>query len=183
MVEVMKIMLTSFKRSFALIAALSDPNAEAGCCRPTSLLETLGHTGKSGSVSCGVTVSAVSPGSWCTRGFVCALQESVSPVLCKFWRFYSRVNGDILEKGWCHQALWLPGLLYSVPLTPRQCTTNPCSPEAPGLAQASLAQSLWGHCSFLPGPGAHKVLFVPSKSLFPQSCAIFFKCCFPQTCG
>ena len=29
---------------------------------------------------------------------------------------------------------------------------------------------LWGHCSFLLGPGMHKVLFVPSKSLFPQSC-------------
>ena len=29
---------------------------------------------------------------------------------------------------------------------------------------------LWGHCSFLPGPGAHKFLFVPSKSLYPQSC-------------
>ena len=25
-------------------------------------------------------------------------------------------------------------------------------------------------CSFLLGPGAHKFLFVPSKSLFPQSC-------------
>ena len=29
---------------------------------------------------------------------------------------------------------------------------------------------LWGHCSFLLGPGAHKVLFVPSNSLFLQSC-------------
>ena len=29
---------------------------------------------------------------------------------------------------------------------------------------------LWGHGSFLLAPGAHKVLFVPSKSLFPQSC-------------
>ena len=28
---------------------------------------------------------------------------------------------------------------------------------------------LWGYCSFLLGPGAHKVLFVPSKSLSPQS--------------
>ena len=28
----------------------------------------------------------------------------------------------------------------------------------------------WGHCSFLPGPAAHKVLFLPSKSLFPQAC-------------
>ena len=27
---------------------------------------------------------------------------------------------------------------------------------------------LGGHCSFLLGPGAHKVLFVPSKSLFPS---------------
>ena len=29
---------------------------------------------------------------------------------------------------------------------------------------------LWGHCSFLLAPGAHKVLSVPCKSLFPQSC-------------
>ena len=29
---------------------------------------------------------------------------------------------------------------------------------------------LWGHCSFLLGPGEHKILFVPSKSLFPQPC-------------
>ena len=28
---------------------------------------------------------------------------------------------------------------------------------------------LWGLCSFLLAPGAHKVLFVPSKHLFPQS--------------
>ena len=27
---------------------------------------------------------------------------------------------------------------------------------------------LWGHCSFLLGPGAHKVLFVPSKVCFPS---------------
>ena len=30
--------------------------------------------------------------------------------------------------------------------------------------------SCGGHCSFLLGPGAHKVLSVPSESLFPQSC-------------
>ena len=29
---------------------------------------------------------------------------------------------------------------------------------------------LWSHCSFLLGPGAHKVLFVPTKSLFPRLC-------------
>ena len=42
MVEVMKIMVTSFKRSWACTAALSasDP---AGHCRPTPLLEAPGH--------------------------------------------------------------------------------------------------------------------------------------------
>ena len=30
--------------------------------------------------------------------------------------------------------------------------------------------SLLGHCSFLLAPGLHKVLFVLSKTLFPQSC-------------
>ena len=39
--------------------------------------------------------------------------------------------------------------------------------ETPGQVWVSL---LWGHFSFFLGPGAHKVLFVPSKSLFPQSC-------------
>ena len=43
-------------------------------------------------------------------------------------------------------------------------------PETPGHSQASLGQSLVGSLLLSPGPGAHKVLFVPSKSLFPQSC-------------
>ena len=42
-------------------------------------------------------------------------------------------------------------------------------PEIPGHSWASLGQSLVGHF-FLPGPGVHKVLFMPSKSLFPHSC-------------
>ena len=68
--------------------------------------------------------------------------------------------------------LQLPGLFYSVPLThPWQATADPhpCL-ETPGHSQASLAQSLGGHCSFLLGPGGHKILFVPSENLFPQSC-------------
>ena len=42
--------------------------------------------------------------------------------------------------------------------------------ETPGRLWASLGQSLWGHCSFLLGSAVCKVLLVPSKSLFPQSC-------------
>ena len=80
MVEVMKIMATSFKKSHARTDTLSAPDPEAGHSQPTPPLETLGHS------------------------------------------------------------------------------------------LASLGSLLWGHCSVLLGPGVHKVLFVSSKSLFPQSC-------------
>ena len=43
-------------------------------------------TGNSQSVSCGVT--APFSGFWCPQGSICTLQESVSPVLCKFWWLY-----------------------------------------------------------------------------------------------
>ena len=52
MVEVMKIMATSFKRSHAHTASLSAPDPAAGHRRPMPLLETPGYTGKSGSVVC-----------------------------------------------------------------------------------------------------------------------------------
>ena len=42
--------------------------------------------------------------------------------------------------------------------------------ETPGHSQASLGQSLVGPLLLLLGPGMHKVLFVPTKSLFPQTC-------------
>ena len=38
------------------------------------------------------------------------------------------------------------------------------------LSGKSGSVSCGGHCSFPLGPGAHKVLFLPSKSLFPQFC-------------
>ena len=38
-------------------------------------------------------------------------------------------------------------------------------PETPGHSRQVWVSLLWGHCSFLLGLGAHKVLFVPSKSL------------------
>ena len=48
-----------------------------------------------------------------------------------------------------------------------QCMPLPETPETHGRVWASL---FWGHHSFLLGSGVHKVLFVPPKSLFPQSC-------------
>ena len=74
-------------------------------------------------------------------------------------------------------------LLQNVPCThcPAQCPW-PCSRPTPtmspleiaGHSQASLGQSLLGgHCSFLLGSGAQKVLFVHSKSLLPQACVSY----------
>ena len=83
MVEVMKIMVTSFKRSHAHTATLSAPNPAAGHLQPTPLLETPGHSWASLGQSL-VWSLLLSPGSWCSQGFVCALQKSVSPVPCKF---------------------------------------------------------------------------------------------------
>ena len=42
--------------------------------------------------------------------------------------------------------------------------------ETPGHHRQVWVSLLWGHCSFLLGPGVYKVLSVPSKNLFPQSC-------------
>ena len=62
MVQVMKIMETSFKRSHAHTAALSAPNPAAQATLPThaSARDSWTLTGKSGSVSCGLTA----PFSW-----------------------------------------------------------------------------------------------------------------------
>ena len=58
------------------------------------------------------------------------------------------------------------------------CPATLCPQQAaahPHLCQRLLAtygqvcvSLLWGHCSFLLGPGAYKVLFVFAKSLFPS---------------
>ena len=66
--------------------------------------------------------------------------------------------------------LWLPGQLYSVPLTPCQATVDPhlCQRLLDTHRQVWLSL-LWGHL-LPPGSWWHKVLLVPSKSLFPQSC-------------
>ena len=77
MVEVMEIMATSFKRSHAGTATLSAPNTAAGHCPPMPLLETPGHSWASLGQFL-VRSLLLSPGSWCTQGLVCALQESVS---------------------------------------------------------------------------------------------------------
>ena len=75
MVEVMKIMVTSFKTSHACTATLSAPNPAAGHHQLTP-------PGDSWTLQASLSQSLVgslvlSPGSWCTR-ICCALQESIS---------------------------------------------------------------------------------------------------------
>ena len=76
---------------------------------------------ESGSVSCGVT--APSPGSWCAQGSVCALQNSISPVLCKFWWLSGGLTGDLLQEGLCHTQVY--------------CTQSPCPCSSPLLTHTS----------------------------------------------
>ena len=105
-------------RSHAGTAALSAPDPAAGHRRPMSLPETPGHSQASLAQSL-VSSLLLSPGSWCAQGFVCALQESVSPALCKFWQLYGGVNGDLLQEGLGHTQVC--------------CTQSPCPCGSPLL--------------------------------------------------
>ena len=150
MVEVMKIMATSFKRCHACTAVVSAPNPASGQCQFTPPLETPGHSWASLGQSL-VGSLLLSPGSWCTQGFVCALQESVSPVLCKFWRLYGGVNGDLLQEGLCHTQVY--------------CTQSPCPCSSPLLTcippKETLKHSSGSVSVGSLGPGVHKVCLSP----------------------
>ena len=74
MVEVMKIMATSFKSSHARTATLRAPNPAAGHCWPTPLPETPKHPWASLGQSL-VGSLLLFPGSWCAEDSAYALQE------------------------------------------------------------------------------------------------------------
>ena len=89
------LMVTFFKRSHACTAALSAPSPAAGHRRPTPPPDSWTPTGKSGPVSCGVTLSFSSVLVH-TRFSLC-LPRVYFPVLCKFWQLYGGVNGNLLQ--------------------------------------------------------------------------------------
>ena len=84
-------------------------------------------------------------------------------------------NGNLLQKvPWGH----------SLPPTLQQPTTDPClCRRLLDTHKEVWVYLLWGHFFFFLGPGAHKVLFVPSKSLFPQSCvsSVIKSHCLPKS--
>ena len=98
----------------------------------------------------------LSPGPWCSKGFACAFQESVSPVLCKFRWLYGGVNGNLLQEGLCHTRVC--------------CTQSPCPCSRPLLTctTAGDTQTLKGRSGLVSvgSPGVHNILFEPSKCLW-----------------
>ena len=72
-------------------------------------------------------------------------------------------NGDLLQKVPCTQCC-------SVTMTLQQATADPCLCRRLLDTHGQVWVSLFSQCSFLLGPSAHKVLFVPSKILFPRCC-------------
>ena len=77
---------------------------------------------------------------------------------------FSGVNGDLLKRDLCQHCCIQCPWPHSRPLS-----THASAGDSWTLTGKS-GSLLWGHCSFLLGPGVHRVLFVPSKSLFLQSC-------------
>ena len=146
-------MATSFKRSHAHTAALGAPDPAAGH-RPMPLPETPGHSRASLGQSL-VGSLLLSPGSWFAQSFVCALQESVSPVLCKFWRLCGGVIGDLLQEGLCHTQVCCTQSLCVCRSPLLTCT---CS----GDTQMQLCLSLCG----VSGSWCTQPMFEPSERLW-----------------
>ena len=149
MVEVMKIMATSFKRSHENTATLSAPNPEAGYRQPSPLPETPGHSQACLGQSL-VGSLLLSLGSWCTQDSVCP-PGVCFPVLCKFWQLYGGVNGDLLQEGLCHTQVC--------------CTQSPCPCSSPLLTRTSTGDTQTQFCLSLCGalgPGYAQGLFEPS---------------------
>ena len=111
-VGVMKVLVTSLKRTCACTIVFSAPDPTSGHSWPTPLLETPGHAQASLAWSF-VGKLLLSPGSWCTLGFVCALRESVSPGL---WRFCNQIPlaSKVKFPGGSQPLCWIPGWGKSV---------------------------------------------------------------------
>ena len=124
--------------------------------QPMPTLETPGHSQASLGLPL-VESLLLSSGSWHRNHIsTCALQDSVSPSLCKFWWLYGAVNGDLFQEGLCHTQIC--------------CTQSPWPCVRPLLTHTSTGdtQTLKGRSGSVSveSPSAHKVLFEPSDLLW-----------------
>ena len=97
----------------------------------------------------------LSPGSWCTQGFLCGLQESIFPVLCKFW-------------GAVWWGKWQPPSRELMPYPALHPETWPCGRPLLTRTAAGDSQTLKGRSGSVSvgSPGVHKVLSEPSERLW-----------------
>ena len=136
------------------------------CSRPLLTHTSTGNSwtliGKSGSVSCGVTA----PFSWV---LVHAMFCLFPPHLFSQYCVSSGSSMVGLTVTSSKRAYGIPKSVASRAPAPAagQCAPTP-PPETLDPHRQVWVSLLRGHCFFLLGPGAHKVLFVPSKSLFPH---------------
>ena len=150
-VEIVKIMVTSFKRSPASTASLRAPDPAADHHWPISLPETPGHLRASLGQSHGGHCSfLLGPG---VHKALFVPSKSLFPQSCvKFWQLYGGINGDLLQEGLCHTQVC--------------CTQSPCPCGRPLLTRTSAGdtQTLIGRSGSVSvgSPGAHKVLFEAS---------------------
>ena len=78
----------------------------------------------------------LSHGSWCTRFCLCPPRVCF-PVLCKFWRAYGGVNGNLLQEGLCHTQVC--------------CTQSPYPCNRPLLTRTSSGDTKIQFCLSLCG--------------------------------
>ena len=95
-VEVMKIIVTSLKRSHAFAVTVHAPNPAAGHRQPMPSPETPRHPQASLLwVHCSFLLVLVHKVLLCPPRVYC-------PVLCKFWQLCGGVNGNLLQEELCH---------------------------------------------------------------------------------
>ena len=128
------------------------------CSRPplthTSAGDSRTPTGKSGTVSCGVTA----PFSWVLvhKVLLCPLRVYF-PVWCKFWQLYGRLNDDLLQESLCHTQIC--------------CTQSLCPCSRPLLTHTSTGDTQTQFCLSLcavPGSWCSQGLFEPSEHLWQE---------------
>ena len=153
MVEAMKIMVISFKRSHEGTAILSAPNPAASHHQLMPPPDIPGHS----QASLGHTLVGsllLSPASCCTRFCLCPPRVCF-PVLCKFWWLYGGVNGDLLQDGLCHTHVC--------------CTEFPCPCSRPLLTCTSSRDTQTQFCLSLcgiSGSWCTQAMFEPFEHLW-----------------
>ena len=93
------------------------------------------------------------------------MSRAVFPLCCLAW--VQTMVGVMVVMATSFKRSYPSTIVFSSPDSMiGSCWPTP-PPETPGRSQASLAQSLWGHCSFLLGAGAHRCFYAFQESVSP----------------